>query len=277
MELKKYMTDNYKIIAQIFFKCKKDDINSVANQLTYKILLSLFPFIIFLMTLIAFFNLDQNILLDHLKNNIPLEIINLVNLFISEVVNKKSPNLLSWSLLLSLFNASSGFSAIIKCINKIYKRDDQRNFLLAKVISIICVIIFALSLVSCIVLIVSGNKILFYISRLAPRILKFASISFRYGLSIILLSLFSCIIYKFALSFKIRFLDLIPGSIFCSIAWILISLGFNFYINNFSRYSTIYGSIGSIFILMLWLNLIINILLIGAEINYCCDKIINNK
>ena len=272
------MTNNPRIIAQIYFKCKSDNINSVANQLTYKILLALFPFIIFLMTLIAFFNLDQNVLLNHLKNKIPYQIINLVNLFISEVIVKKSPKLLSSSLIIAMFNASSGFSAIIKCVNKIYQKDDSRNFFITKLISIICVIIFALSLISCIVLIVFGNKILFCFSRLSPSILKFASKSFRYVLAIILLSLFSCVIYKYSLSFKTKFLHMIPGAIFCSISWILVSLGFNFYINNFSRYSTIYGSIGSVFILMIWLNLIINILLIGAEINYCChghDKIIN--
>ena len=76
------MKSNIKILIRIFLKCKNDNINAVANQLTYKILLSLFPFIIFLMTLIAFFNLDVNILLLRLNGKLPSLIMIIVNLFI---------------------------------------------------------------------------------------------------------------------------------------------------------------------------------------------------
>lgn len=81
-----------KIITQIFLKCKNDNINTVSNQLTYKILLSLFPFVIFLMTLIAYFNLDINILLMKVSNMIPIQAMGIVNLFITEVVTKKISN-----------------------------------------------------------------------------------------------------------------------------------------------------------------------------------------
>lgn len=261
-----------KIIAQIFFKCKKDNINAVANQLTYKILLSLFPFLIFLMTLIAFFNLDANILLNELNGRIPNQVVGIVNLFVSEVVRKKNFSLLSSSLFISIFSASSGFASMLRCINKIYRQKETRNFITVKLISIACVIIFALALVLCIVLIVFGNKILLLLSDYSWLLLSFNAIILRYCIAIILLTLFSSAIYKISVSHKIKFLSLLPGSFFCSVAWIILSLAFNFYISNFSRYSTIYGSIGSIFILMIWINLIITVLLVGTEINYWYNK-----
>ncbi len=256
-----------KIITQIFLKCKNDNINTVSNQLTYKILLSLFPFVIFLMTLIAYFNLDINILLMKVSNMIPIQAMGIVNLFITEVVTKKNIQLLSSSLLISIFSASSGFSSIIKCINKIYCQHDSRNFLVIRIISIFCVIFFALSLILCIILIVFGNKIFSSLSIYSP-----ISIIFRYFTSIFLLTFFSALIYKISISRKINFLSLLPGAMFCACGWIVLSYAFNFYVNNFSRYSTFYGSVGSIFILMLWINLLINVLLVGIEINYWLDR-----
>lgn len=264
------MKSNIKILIRIFLKCKNDNINAVANQLTYKILLSLFPFIIFLMTLIAFFNLDVNILLLQLNGKLPSQIINIVNLFITEVVMKRNISLLSSSLFISIWSASSGFVSLIKCINKIYQQHESRNFIKVKIISVACVIVFALSIVLCIVLIVFGNKILALINSWI--FFRASAIILRYSLAILLLTLFSSVIYKISVCRKTNIFSFLPGSLFCSLAWIILSLAFNYYINNFSRYSTIYGSIGSVFILMIWLNLIINVLLIGIEINYWYNK-----
>ncbi len=255
-------------IIKIICKCKNDNLNAAANQLTYKILLSFFPFLIFLMTLIAFFNLDANIFLDELGGKIPYQIIGLVNLFIDEVVTKKNFTLLSSSLFISIWSASSGFESIIRCINKIYYQNDDRNFILDKLISILCVIIFALAIILCIAMIVFGNLIL---NMLPVRFSSWAFV-FRFTIAIFLLTLFSALIYKISVRRKINFVSVLPGALFCSIAWIILSLAFNFYVDNFSRYSTIYGSIGSVFVLMLWLNLVINVLLIGIEINYCYNK-----
>ena len=266
------MNDNIKNVVQIVLKCKNDNLNAVANQLTYKMLLSLFPFIIFLMTLVAFFNLDVNIFLNELNGKIPEQIIGIVNLFISEVVMKKNISLLSSSLFISIWSASSGFAAMIKCINKIYRQNETRNFIIVKLISLVCVIIFALAIILCIVLIVFGNKILDMVSNHSLIFFSLSAIILRYSVAILLLTLFSAIIYKISIRCKMNILLFLPGALFCSLAWIILSLAFNFYVNNFSRYSTIYGSIGSIFVLMIWLNLIINVLLIGIEINYCYNK-----
>lgn len=254
-------------LIKIICKCKNDNLNAAANQLTYKILLSFFPFVIFLMTLIAFFNLDVNIFLDELGGKIPYKIIGLVNIFINEVVTKKNITLLSSSLFISIWSASSGFESIIRCINKIYSQNESRNFIFVKLISILCVIIFALAIILCIALIVFGNLILNMLS-----IRSVYVTILRFAIAIFLLTLFSALIYKISVSCKMKIVWFLPGALFCSIAWIILSLAFNFYVDNLSRYSTIYGSIGSVFVLMLWLNLVINVLLIGIEINYCYNS-----
>ena len=260
----RYTTRN---LFKLILRCKSDNLNAISNQLTYKILLSFFPFVIFLMTLIAFFDLDIKIILNELDGNVPKQIINIVNLFIDEVVTKKNISLLSSSLFISIWSASSGFEALIKNINKIYHQKETRNFIIVKLISIACVFIFAISIILCVVLLVLDNKILILLSQRALKFYNIYVVLLKYILTILLLTLFSNLIYKISVCYKTKIFYFLPGSIFCSVFWIIFSMAFSFYVNNFSRYSTIYGSIGSIFVLMIWLNLLINVLLIGLEVN----------
>jgi len=263
-----------KIIKQIISKCNRDNINDLADQITYKILLAFFPFIIFLMSLIGFFNLDQNILLNELAGHVPSQIISIVNLFISEVIKKKNISLMSSSLLISILSASSGFEALIKNINKIYSHQELEGFVLIKLTSFICEFLFAISLVLCIILIVFGNKILSLITFNINLLSNISAIIFKYSLSIIILTMLALLIYKISLyhsrnKFKHKKSHfMLPGALFCSVIWIILSLGFNFYIENFAKLSAVYGSVAGIFILMMWLNLIIKVLIIGIELNY---------
>ena len=90
---------------------------------------------------------------------------------------------------------------------------------------------------------------------------------FRYGLILIVLIFILAIIYKFAPSKKIKWKEAFPGAIITTFGWLIISVAFSFYINNFSNYSKIYGSLAAVFILMIWLFLISIIFLFGLEFN----------
>ena len=79
--------------------------------------------------------------------------------------------------------------------------------------------------------------------------------------------IFLVLLYKFSININIKIKYLIPGIIFTMISWFIISKLFNVYINNFSRYSLIYGSIGAIFVFGIWLFLLSCLILIGSQIN----------
>jgi membrane protein len=76
------------------------------------------------------------------------------------------------------------------------------------------------------------------------------------------------IIYIFAPAKKLKWKEVIPGAIFSTLGWVLVSFGFSFYIDNFSNYSRLYGSLGAVFILMTWLFIISIIFILGVEINF---------
>jgi membrane protein len=87
-----------------------------------------------------------------------------------------------------------------------------------------------------------------------------------------MISIFICV-YKFAPAKKLVWKEVIAGSIFSTVGWVLVSFVFSFYIDNFNNYSRFYGSLGAVFILMTWLFLISIIFILGVEINFVTSEL----
>ncbi|MDR3240107.1 MAG: YihY/virulence factor BrkB family protein [Clostridiales bacterium] len=247
----------------------KDDLFALASQLTYKILLSFFPFILFLVSLLSFFNLDDKYWMQVVSTALPVQAASLLNVFMVEVVDKRSVGLLSISLLVSLYNASSGFQVVIRCINQTYGYKDCRNYLHHTMISVLLVFLFSLSLTFMLLLLIFNDAIFDYAQKYVP-FTELADHLFDFiGLLITAGTMFltTLLIYKLSNCKKTRLLSLMPGAVTAALAWMISSKVFNIYVNNFAKYSKVYGSIAGIFILIMWLNLISTFLLLGSEIN----------
>jgi membrane protein len=199
------------------------------------------------MSLAGFLNLDKERIMRAAIEKLPAEAYELVKLFVEEVVNVQSPSLLSGSFLVFLFGASSGFEAVIKAINKSYDQKDCRGFIKIRLVSVLMVFIFAI--------IISGSALLFLLEGL---------FAFLAGAAV--LALTAALFYSLASCKKISLISTLPGAA-AAFFWIVSGYLFNLYILNFGKYSKVYGSIGGIFVLALWLNLTSFFLLLGGEIN----------
>jgi len=254
---------------KIYTEVKKDDLFSAANTLTYKMLLSLFPFVLILMSMLSYFEIDPNYLISSLKGSLPDGIMDVVIPFIIDLTQIKRPSILSVSIVFLLYSASGGFNTVMQGINKAYGQKDSRNFLHRRLVSVILLIFFIISIVfSLVMLIFSDNiyhivKEYFHNSEALDIIFSFVGYMLTVGVFLI------CVmaINSLALARKKRPSELFPGSCFTVVCWVVLSWAFNIYVNNFSRYSTLYGSVAGIMLLMMWLNLICIFLLIGSEIN----------
>ena len=89
----------------------------------------------------------------------------------------------------------------------------------------------------------------------------------RYGLIVVMMILIFAGIYRYTPAKRLRWREVVPGAIACTGGWLIVSLGFSFYINNFSNYSKLYGGLGAVIILMTWLYITSIIFIIGGEIN----------
>ena len=256
-------------IKEVIRRVKRNDLISMANALTFKLLISIFPFVIFLMTLIAFFNIDITQLSMDITHNVPSQVQDIFRTFITEVFLTKRIDILSVSLLVYIFTASSGFYSFIKGLNRAYGVKEKRGYIYTRVISFFLVVMFTFAIILSIYILILSDVINaliidYSVIKEIPTIFKSVWINI---IMAFIMYITIVLVYKLGANMKISMLSVIPGAVFTASAWLILSKGFNIYVNNFAEYSVVYGSIGGLFVFMFWLNLLSYVLLIGCQIN----------
>lgn len=278
------MNDNFKkdntIIEKIIFfiiKIRNDDIFALASQLAYYLILSFFPLIISIMTLVGFSNLNSEKVLISLSTLVPDSVYVLIDKTIVEIVNTQNVGLLGASVAVTIWSASSGFRAVIKGVNKAYNVKEQRSYIKRAMVAIFFTVALTIIIILTLGALVFGDVIGDYITRIIPfeHIISIIWNITRYGIVLFMMILVFAGIYRYTPARKIPWKEVIPGSVFSCLGWIIVSLVFSYYINNIANYSMLYGSLGAMFILMTWLYLTSIILILGAEINSMLSP--NNK
>ena len=267
--------DFIKFIKILIKKTLENELMLMANALTYKLLIAIFPFIIFLMTLLGFFELNIESYIIDVGKSLPKPINDILITFVKEVVQTKSVSLLSTSFLITIYSASTGFNSIIQGLNRAYEQEDDRNFIIKRGTSVMLVFIFAI-LVNCsLFLFIFSDYIEKLIVKYTPLefIPYFLDSIFLYIILALVLLVMVLVIYKISVAKKVFIKNILPGALITVFLWLILSKGFNIYVNNFSKYSKIYGSIGSIFVLVIWLNIISLVLLLGGQINAILEKL----
>ena len=256
-------------LIRIIVKIKNDEIFALASQLSYYLVLSFFPLILFLTSILGFINFDISQVIADLKSVLPEAIFTLSEETIVEVLGSQSISLLGGSIFATMWMISSGIRAVMRGINKAYNIKDNRSFIKRTIIAYISTIVLGVIIVITLVALVFGNLIGDYLIDLLPLggFMYYLWYLLRYIVILFLLILFFAALYKFAPCKKLKWSQVIPGSIISTFIWIVASLGFSFYIDNFNNYSKFYGSLAAIFILMLWIFISSITLIIGAEIN----------
>ena len=250
-------------------KFEENELIYFANALTYRLLLAMFPFILFLMTLFGFLDLEVGGYIKRIAVAMPSDVREILFVFLEEVVYSKNVSLLSISLLLSVFSASSGFNYLIKGINKAFDIEDERNFIKKRVISILLVFVFSFLITASLILFIfcdAIEKVLIDFIGVSD-IIKGVFGMTGYIINVIALFGILIVIFKISVYKKTKLRQLAPGTLIVVCGWLMMSKIFNIYVNNFSKISVIYGSLGSIFILLVWLNILSVLILAGNQIN----------
>lgn len=253
---------------------KKADVSSSGAQLAYFFLLSLFPLLIFILTLVPFLNLRPEQVFLFLETALPSETYNLISSTLREVLDTRSGSLLSIGIIATLWSASNGVNALIKSLNRSYGIEETRPFLIARGMSLILTLMFIVLIIVALVLPVFGQtigKTLFNEIGLGDNFLIIWQYV-RIILPPILIASVLIIVYWVAPNMPLYLKSVIPGALFATAAWIAVSYGFSFYISNFANYSKTYGSIGGIIVLMLWLYIIGIVLVIGGQLNVVTQR-----
>lgn len=250
-------------------KIGNDDIFALGAQLAYYMVLSFIPFLMFLMTLVGFSNLNSDTVLNLLSNVMPREAFNLIQSTVIEIVDREQTGLLWISIFLAVWVSSSGFKAVIKGLNKAYGVKETRSYIKLKIISMIYTILLALIVIATLFLFVFGDVIGNFLMKFLehPEFIYYLWNMLRYVVVILIMILFFMFLYNATPCVRLGWIEVVPGAIVTTLGWISISYIFAYYVNNFSNYSRLYGSLGAVFMFMTWMFITSMILILGGEIN----------
>lgn len=199
----------------------------------------------------------------------PAETMEVVEKNIINILSERNGGLLTFGFLGTIWSASNGMNAFIHSMNIAYDVEETRNFIKARIISIVLTLGLVVAFIVMLGLPVFGKVIIDLLQQVIP-IPEEMQILFsllRWVIAVVVISLVLAFLYRFAPNKSFPIKHVIPGAVTATVLWLGISLGFSFYVSNFANYSSTYGSLGGVIILMLWLYLSGLIFVIGGEIN----------
>jgi membrane protein len=265
-------------VATFFFReIGKDTLVNKASSLAYNFMLAIFPGIIFLFTLIPYIPKRigfQEGLMSLLALVLPNNAYLAFEATINDIVNIQNGSLLSIGFFLSLFFATNGVHNLMIAFNKSSLIVETRSLLKRRLVALVLTIVLVVSMIICIAAMTLGElaidffrKEINYNGRLtiyAIKITQWALLGVLYFINV-------SILYRYGPAHAKKWKFFSAGSWLATILAFLTIWGFSFYINNFSAYNKIYGSIGTLMVVMIWLYLNSLILLIGFELNASVD------
>ena len=265
-------------VATFFFReIGKDTLVNKASSLAYNFMLAIFPGIIFLFTLIPYIPKRigfQEQLMSLLALVLPNNAFLAFEATINDIVNIQNGSLLSIGFILSLFFATNGVHRLMIAFNKASLIVETRTLLKRRLVALILTVVLVLSMIVCIATMALGEITINYLKEeieykgnLTIHLIGFT----RWALLGILYFINVSILYRYGPAHAKKWKFFSAGSWLATILAFLTIWGFSFYINNFSAYNKLYGSIGTLMVVMIWLYLNSLILLIGFELNASVD------
>jgi membrane protein len=248
-----------------------DNCLGLAAQLAYYFFLALFPALLFVVALIGFVPVEG--LLDSITSMLgrvaPFEMLKLVQDQILDIARNKNGGLLTLGMLGTIWSTSSGVTAIIDTLNQAYDIQESRPWWKVRLLALGLTIALAVFIVVSFALVLVGPI-------LAEKVAVAAHMgpAFEWGWKILqwpvifsLVAAAVALIYYFAPDAEQDWIWITPGSVFATVLWLLISLGFRFYVTNFGSYNATYGAIGGVVVTLLWFYVSSLAILVGAELN----------
>ncbi|SEO64945.1 membrane protein [Amphibacillus marinus] len=253
----------------LFKRFGDDEVTGLSAQLSYFFLLSLFPLLIFLVTLLGYLPIDYQELLNMLGAYLPDDTFALIENNLEQVVASSSGSLLSVGILGTIWSASNGINAIMRALNKAYNVEEDRSFIKGRFVAITLLLAMLVLILVALALPVFGRAIGIHVFSFFGASESFIEIwnMLRWLLSSSVFFVVFLLLYWLAPNTKVFVKDALIGALFATLGWQISSLGFSFYVSNLGNYSATYGSLGGIIVLMTWFFISGIIIITGGEIN----------
>lgn len=277
---KKQKVSLYTVIKIFFKNIKEDDVLDRANGVAYNFILAIFPTIIFLFTLIPYISnvvpeVNTKSIMEFLGSMMPPSMFEVVASTIEDIIGNSRGGLLTFGVLFALFLATNGMMALMRAFNACYNTQEKRGVIKTRLIATGLTLNLSFVLFLAVILLVVGQLVLDYVLAYLPEFAWLNADTYtlymlfvlRFIVIFVVFFLAIATIYYFgpAIHYDWRFFSI--GALVATLGTMGISYGFSYYITHFGSYNKIYGSIGVLIALMIWVQLVTTVLLFGYEID----------
>lgn len=258
----------YKLFRRFMRKLKKDRVDAFAAQSALFIIMGFFPFFMLLLTLIQYTPLTSDMVMDLLVEILPSSFYDLIAGIVEELFSS-STALLSGTVIAALWAAARSVLAITNGLNSVRGVEENRNYVFMRLRSGLYILILIFAIVLACILLLFGNLLQNTAFQYFPVLGNFTGmiIIVRAAISVLVLSLVFLGMYCSLPNCKIKIIRQIPGAVFAASAWAIYSYGFSLYFDYASHSTSIYGSLTTVVMIMLWLYFCMWLLFAGAEVN----------
>ena len=254
----------------------ENDFSGMAAEMSYMLVIGIFPFMLFLMSLFNLIgkNYYMNPLFLFLEKFMPEDSLRLIHMVLNQVLDFTSGrSVATFALLVTLFMSMNALSVVIKGLNRAYKVEETRAFVYTRLLSLVMVIVNTLVLFLSINTIIFGKLIIRFLiayTAITPDVGDML-LTIRWPIAFLALFIMAFLHYYIfpdvSWSEELKRKSALPGTIFFCTIWLIASGGFSIYVNTLHTYNFIYGSIAAFAMLMIWFYFTSMLMLIGGEIN----------
>ena len=250
-----------------------------AAQAAYFFVLSMIPIILLLLTMVQFTSLTKDYIMNAVLQAFPTTVEGLIESIVDQVYSQ-SGTIIPITVLVALWSAGRGVLSITNGLNCVYESRETRNYIYLRIRASLYTVIFLVAIILSLVLSVFGNRIAVMLNQHFPVLLRMIDVLIR-GRTLItlgILTLFWDTVYKYLPNRKnigkTTMKKQLPGAIFTACAWQVISFIFSIYLDIFTGFTTMYGSLTMIILILLWLYMCMYVILLGGEVNALLQRAI---
>ena len=263
--MKETIMKKYRLLNRIMDRISENHTGAYAAQSAFFIVLSMIPFIMLLLALVQYTPVTKADVIRAVTHVLPKTIYPMIVSIVNQVYNQ-SQAMISLTGLVAIWSAGRGVLAMSAGLNSVYGSKETRNYIYLRLRAAFYTVLFIIAIVLSLVILGFGDRLSIFIVNHYPFMKGIIDliINIRAVASIVVLTVFSMTIYHFLPNKKTKFIRQFPGAFLTAIGWAAASYIFSAYVNIFTGFSTMYGSMTTIMLIMLWLYACMYIMLLGG-------------
>ena len=237
--------------------------------LAFYLLFSIFPFLIFISALLGLLQLNVVGIMQALSEVLPREVVRLAGIYLNYVGSNSSLRLLLFGLLFSVYFPMRAANALMHSVRTAYHLGPPPNAVIHWLKTFLYTVFLIAAIALTLTLMTVGERFLLYAVEQfrLPVLIAGLWVNLRFPVIIVVGYFALFFLYAMAQDHRPRWRDLWPGTLASLAGWVLLNWLYSFYVNHIAHYSALYGSIGTVIVLLVWLNLSATVLIMGAEMN----------